>query len=78
MTEASGALLTSLHYSTALFDAATMERMAGHLSVLLEVIVEDPGQRIGDLPMLTAGERELLVGGVERHRGAGAGRGRDP
>ncbi|WP_406501803.1 amino acid adenylation domain-containing protein [Streptomyces sp. NBC_01590] len=44
------------------FDAATIERMAGHLRTLLESVVAAPEGRIGELNMLTARERqEILV-----------------
>ena len=63
LTERDSGLAGSFEYSSALFDAATIGRMTGHLSVLLAAIVADAGQRVGDLPVLTAGERELLVAG---------------
>ncbi|MGC5568976.1 condensation domain-containing protein, partial [Streptomyces sp. FR-108] len=56
-------------YSTALFDAATVERMAGHLVMLLESVATDIARPVAELPMLTAAEGELLVGGW----GGGAG-----
>ncbi|MFC9249713.1 amino acid adenylation domain-containing protein, partial [Streptomyces sp. NPDC057136] len=59
----SGDILSGeIEYSTALFDAATMERLAGHLVTLLEAVAMDPGQRVGELAVLSAGERELVVG----------------
>ncbi|MGI5423693.1 non-ribosomal peptide synthase/polyketide synthase [Streptomyces sp. CA-179760] len=58
-----GTLSGQIEYSTALFDAATMERLAGHLVTLLDAVVLDPGQRVGELPVLSAGERELVVEG---------------
>ncbi|AMW08791.1 hypothetical protein A4E84_04305 [Streptomyces qaidamensis] len=62
--EGSGDTLSGqIEYSTALFDAATMERLAGHLVTLLDAVVLDPGQRVGELPVLSAGERELVVEG---------------
>ncbi|MCX4850502.1 amino acid adenylation domain-containing protein [Streptomyces sp. NBC_00893] len=49
-------------YDRSRFDAKTIERMAGHLESLLTSVVESPGARIGDLNMLTVGERrEVLV-----------------
>jgi aspartate racemase len=48
-------------YSTDLFDASTMERMAGHFQTMLEAIVADPEQKISRLPMLTAAEKQLLT-----------------
>jgi len=48
-------------YSTDLFDATTMERMAGHFETMLEAIVADPDQKISRLPMLTAAEKQQLT-----------------
>ena len=41
-------------YSTDLFEAATMARMAAHLRTLLEAIVANPEERISRLPLLPA------------------------
>ena len=53
----------SLHvtweYSTDLFDASTVERMAQHFKILLDGIVADADQRIGQL-LLTKAERHQL------------------
>ena len=51
----------AIEYSTALFDAARMERMAGHLGVLLGAVAADPGRPVSGLAVLTAGEREQLA-----------------
>ncbi|MGW2778922.1 amino acid adenylation domain-containing protein [Streptomyces olivaceoviridis] len=49
-------------YDRSRFDAETVERMAGHLESLLASVVDSPGSRIGELNMLTEGERrEILV-----------------
>ncbi len=48
-------------YSRDLFDAATIERMAGHWAEILGGAVSDPGRRIGELPLLTAAERQQVV-----------------
>jgi amino acid adenylation domain-containing protein len=48
-------------YSTDLFDAATIARMAGHFTTLLDAIIADPDQRISALPLLTAHERQLML-----------------
>src|SRR5205085_1154389 len=45
-------LFCTLEYSTDLFDAATVERMASHFQMLLEGIAADPGQRLSQLPLL--------------------------
>ncbi|MGN9822101.1 amino acid adenylation domain-containing protein, partial [Streptomyces sp. SD11] len=50
-----------IEYSTALFDATTVERMARHLVALLDAVADDAGRHVGDLPMLTAAERDVLV-----------------
>ncbi|HEX9935526.1 MAG TPA: amino acid adenylation domain-containing protein, partial [Longimicrobium sp.] len=50
-----------LEYATDLFDAATAERIAARLGVLLEAAVADPDCRLSRLPLLTEGERERLA-----------------
>jgi aspartate racemase len=44
-------------YCTDLFEASTIERMAGHLQTMIEAIVANPEQKISQLPMLSAKER---------------------
>lgn len=48
-------------YSTDLFDASTMQRMAGHFETMLEAIVADPEQKLSYLPMLTGAEKQQLT-----------------
>ncbi|MEP7242733.1 MAG: amino acid adenylation domain-containing protein [Gammaproteobacteria bacterium] len=48
-------------YSTALFDAATIERMAQHLRVLAENAMENPEAALTQVPMLPTAEREQLL-----------------
>ncbi|HEV2845186.1 MAG TPA: amino acid adenylation domain-containing protein, partial [Thermoanaerobaculia bacterium] len=48
-------------YSTALFEAETIARWAGHLQVFLEGMAADPGARISELPLLNGAEREQLL-----------------
>ncbi len=48
-------------YSTDLFDATTIERMAGHWQTLLQAIVDAPELRLSELPLLTETEREQLL-----------------
>ena len=50
-----------LEYSTDLFEAATIARMAAHLRTLLEAIVANPEERISRLPLLPAGERRQVL-----------------
>ena len=59
--ERSGGLRGVLEYNTDLFEAATVERMAGHFRRLLEGVVEAPDQSLAELPLLTAVEREQLL-----------------
>ncbi|MGO9087691.1 MAG: non-ribosomal peptide synthetase [Candidatus Sulfotelmatobacter sp.] len=50
-------------YNTDLFHSDRIERMLGHLQVLLEGIVGNPDQRLSELPLLTMEERQqLLIG----------------
>ncbi|MGH3755824.1 MAG: amino acid adenylation domain-containing protein, partial [Pseudonocardiaceae bacterium] len=51
----------ALQYNTDLFDAATVERMVGHLLVLLDGIAADPHRPVADLPLLTAAERHRVL-----------------
>lgn len=48
-------------YNTDLFDASTIERMAGCYQTLLAGILADPDQPISRLPLLTAAEEEQLL-----------------
>ncbi|MFA6231849.1 MAG: amino acid adenylation domain-containing protein [Rhodanobacter sp.] len=50
-----------LEYAQDLFDAETVQNMAGHLRQLLESIVANPDSGILDLPLLTAAERAQLT-----------------
>ena len=59
--ESAEGLRASWEFSTDLFDAPTIERMARHFERLLEGIVADPEQRIGELPLLTEAERHQLL-----------------
>ncbi len=61
LTDEGGALAGRLVYREALFDAATVERMARHLETLLEGMVAEPGRRLSESPLLGAEERERLL-----------------
>jgi amino acid adenylation domain-containing protein len=51
-----------IEYATDLFDAARIERMAGHFLTMLEGIVSNPNERVSRLPLLTEAEKcQLLV-----------------
>ncbi|HEU0052692.1 MAG TPA: condensation domain-containing protein, partial [Longimicrobium sp.] len=51
----------SLEYSTALFDAATIRRMLGHLEALLARVADDADPRLSELPPFSPHERRLVV-----------------
>ncbi len=53
----------SLHagYKTDRFDTAAVCRMLHHLETLLEGMIADPLQRLSELSLLTAAERELVI-----------------
>ncbi|MCA1681697.1 MAG: amino acid adenylation domain-containing protein, partial [Actinobacteria bacterium] len=52
----------AIEYNTDLFNPATIERMAGHLRMLLEGITKDPGRPLGEVSLLTESERyQVLV-----------------
>ena len=61
LTESADGLSGVIEYNTDLFDAVTIERMAGHLNTLLAGVVRDVTQSVGVLPLLTNAEREQLV-----------------
>ncbi len=61
LQETEEGLAGAIEYATDLFDAATIERMAGHFQVLLESVAADPGRRVSDLELLTAAERRTLL-----------------
>ena len=58
---AGGSLQAHLEYTTDLFDAATIERLIGHYTTLLEGVGRDPQQRLSQLPILTADERRRML-----------------
>ncbi|WP_436498500.1 non-ribosomal peptide synthase/polyketide synthase [Actinokineospora sp. HUAS TT18] len=59
-TERADHLDCVLEYSSDLFDAATVERMAGHLLVLLDAIAAAPDRPLAELPWLTGAETAAL------------------
>jgi amino acid adenylation domain-containing protein/non-ribosomal peptide synthase protein (TIGR01720 family) len=61
LLESPEGLVVEIEYSTDLFDATTVSRMAGHFQTLLEGIVANPGQRLSELPLLTETERQHLL-----------------
>ncbi|MCP5425323.1 MAG: amino acid adenylation domain-containing protein [Gammaproteobacteria bacterium] len=50
-----------IEYSTDLFDAETIRRLARHYCNLLSAVVADPQRRIATLPLLDSAERQQLL-----------------
>jgi amino acid adenylation domain-containing protein len=61
LTETGSMLAGVLQYNSDLFDAAMMERMAGHFQVLLRGVVANPDERISNLPLLSSHEAQQLL-----------------
>ncbi|GKQ38417.1 hypothetical protein ALMP_49490 [Streptomyces sp. A012304] len=59
--EAAAGIAGRLEYSTDLFDRATIEAMSARLLRVLEAFTADPGQRVGDIDVLTAPERQRVL-----------------
>ncbi|MEM7200892.1 MAG: amino acid adenylation domain-containing protein [Planctomycetota bacterium] len=58
---ANGDLTGAIEYNADLFDAATIERMAGHLRQLFAAVVAEPDRPYVQLPLLAAAERRDLL-----------------
>ncbi|MEU6869016.1 amino acid adenylation domain-containing protein, partial [Streptomyces sp. NPDC046876] len=61
LQESCDGLRAQLMYSTDLFEAPTMERLAGHFENLLTSVVTDPTAALSDLDMLSEAEKHQLV-----------------
>jgi amino acid adenylation domain-containing protein len=61
LTDVDGRLEGDLEYSTELFDATTIDRLAGHLVRWLDAAVAEPAARIADLPLLSVAERHQML-----------------
>jgi amino acid adenylation domain-containing protein len=61
LVEAGGRFSGFFEYSTDLFDAATMARMAAHFKTLIKAIIANPEQRISELAILPAAERQQIL-----------------
>ncbi|WP_176358215.1 non-ribosomal peptide synthetase [Mycobacterium persicum] len=57
VADADGEFTCDLHYNRDLFDDATIERLVGHFTTLLNGIVTHPASRVSELPLLTEPER---------------------
>ncbi|MDC9594349.1 non-ribosomal peptide synthetase, partial [Xenorhabdus sp. IM139775] len=61
LTETESGLLGELEYVVDLFDAATIERMIGYLKQVLVAMANDATQRVDQLPLLSAAERQQIL-----------------
>lgn len=50
-----------IEYAADVFDAETVERVAGNLADVLRAVARDPGVRVGDVDFLRSGDREALA-----------------
>ncbi|HEV8580079.1 MAG TPA: amino acid adenylation domain-containing protein [Thermoanaerobaculia bacterium] len=60
-TEVEGGLVMQLTWSTDLFDAATVQRLMGHLESLSAAVLADPSRRLSDLSLLSAPEHHQIL-----------------
>ncbi|AEI67143.1 non-ribosomal peptide synthase/polyketide synthase [Corallococcus macrosporus] len=61
MEEVQDGVVAMANYNSDLFEAGTMDRMLGHLKVLLEGAIAEPEARLGELPLMGVEERTRLV-----------------
>ncbi|WRZ77126.1 amino acid adenylation domain-containing protein [Streptomyces sp. NBC_01237] len=61
LQESGDGLCAQLMYSTDLFEAPTMKRLAGHFENLLTSVVADPTASLNDLDMLSDTEKHQLI-----------------
>jgi amino acid adenylation domain-containing protein len=61
MGEVGGRLVASFDSNVDLFDAATIQRLAGHFERLLAGALDEPDRAVSVLPLLDAGERRQLI-----------------
>ncbi len=54
-------LTLRIHYDARRFAAGTCRRMLGHLQVILEGLMDRPQRPLGELPLLTEGERRQVL-----------------
>ena len=54
-------ILARFHYSTDLFDAATIARLSDHWMSIVAGAVRDPGLRISELPLLSEAEKNQVI-----------------
>ena len=57
----SGSVTGSFKYNADLFDHTTIRRMADHFKMLLKGVIDDPAQKISEIPMLTQEELHKIL-----------------
>ncbi|MFD2585478.1 amino acid adenylation domain-containing protein [Croceitalea marina] len=60
-TETAAGLVGGIEYNTDLFEKGRIERMIGHLTVLVSSIISNPTVKISDLDILTPEEKEQIL-----------------
>jgi non-ribosomal peptide synthetase component F len=53
-------------YDRALFDGGTVDRMLAQIEIILKGLIENPGSRLLDLPLLTQDEKQQILAGWNR------------
>ncbi|UHA73129.1 amino acid adenylation domain-containing protein [Paenibacillus sp. 481] len=61
VTEGAAELICSIEYSTALYKPTTIERMAEHLTQLVDVIIGNPQATLSAIELVTVQERTMLL-----------------
>ncbi|AUX42318.1 NRPS protein [Sorangium cellulosum] len=74
MVEGDEGLEAGWEYSTDLFDAESVSRMARHFEALLTAVVAEPGIRIGEVELRDEAERAQIVAWNNTEADLGAGR----
>jgi natural product biosynthesis luciferase-like monooxygenase protein/amino acid adenylation domain-containing protein/HAD superfamily phosphatase (TIGR01681 family) len=62
LSESDQQIVGSLEYNTDLFSSQRIARILAHFQTLLEGIVANPDQQLAELPLLTAAERQQILG----------------
>ena len=62
LTEFPDRITGNVQYNSDLFDAATIERLLGHWSVMIEAVAANPDLKISEVPLLSGDERDEMLG----------------
>jgi amino acid adenylation domain-containing protein len=60
----------AIEYDPSIFEAATIQRLAGHYRTLVEGLAADPALPVSRIPLMASGEREAVLAAVRRDGGA--------